>query len=529
MSLRVSQEANGFALDRLTGSLRDALEAVVVHPSERRVNRPTLGEVAAVVVISSVIAAVAFALSDRFPAWLDEAQFIDPAASRLFGDGFSSTAWPFQTRVEYWAGNAPLYSALLADWMRAVGFGTVEARSFNYLLAVIAGVLLWWACCRLGVLRKPTTRLLFVVTFLAGHGVTLDIWSARYDCLAMVLAALCLLNVTISSQTTRTIGFVVLGALLPATGIHLLFYIGLMTAVSVLAFRRDAMPAAGALGAGVALGMAFLYLLFSTNGVWFKFLVATAGAQHSVTGQLAQVVVQGDLRGVQRLVQFPLAFLEDHSFAVIIAVAAIAFSLTPSNASSRLRASARLAIASGVLIPTALFLAGKFPIYYGWMALAPTALFVYAWGEEYCDRTRSGWRNWPLIVTIAAALVGLPTYVAKAMQLPVTDRNTAIDEIGRRELRPDDWVYADYASYLSARRVATVVMIPSYANTFLVPGLPERENVTALFVSPSTLEAAIERVGGDWIVSTTPGNLPADTRDNTPRVYRRRVKGGTSQ
>jgi hypothetical protein len=524
MLLPTAQHKPTRGLDRLTGHLRDALEAIVVDPGRTRpaMIGPTRREAVAVTVIGGAIAAIAFAMSDRFPIWIDEVMGIDPGASLLFGDGFSSTAWPFQTRAEYWAGNSPLYYALLADWMRAVGFGVAEARSFNYLLAVIAGVLLWWGCCRLAILRTPTTRLLFVVTFLAGHGVTLNIWSARHDCLTMVLAALCLLNVTIPSQSARTIGFVVLGALLPMSGLHVLFYIGLLTAVSLLVFRRDAMPAASALGAGVTLGMAFLYLMFHTNGVWFKFLFSTVGAQHSITGQLAQVAVQGDMEGLRRLMGFPLAFLEDHSFAVILAAAVVAFWLTPRGAPFRLRASAQLAIVSGALIPTALFLAGKFPIYYGWMALAPTAMFVFAWGEEYFGRSASAMWRWPLIITMAACLAGLPTYVAKSIGLPVTERNTAIDSTARTELHADDWVYADYASYVSARRVATVVMVAGYGNSALVPGLPERERVTALFVSPRNLEAAIERVGGEWTVSTTDWKPSADATDNTPRIYRRR-------
>ena len=524
MLLRLQPDESGLGLDRLGRPLREALEAVVVPPSHegRAVVGPTLRETVAVVVISSTIVAVAFAMSDRFPIWIDEVMGIDPGANLLLGHGFSSTAWPFQPRGEYWAGNSPLYYALIADWMRAVGFGIVEARSLNYLLAVIAAVLLWWACCRLAILRTPTTRLLFVVTFLAGHGVTLNIWSARHDCLTMVLAALCLLNLSAKSEVVRTIGFVALGALLPLAGIHVTVYLGLLTVAGLLAFRRHAMPAAAALGAGVTLGMAFLYLMFSTNGVWFEFLIAIAGAQHSITGQLAQVVLQGDLEGVRRLVEFPLAFLLDHSFAVILAAAAIAFWFTPRDAPSRLRASARLALLSGSLIPTALFLAGKFPIYYGWMALVPTAMCLFAWTEEFGRRSPGAWR-WPLGVAVIATAVGLPTYVANALRLPDNELNSVIDERGRRELHTDDWVYADYVAYVSARRVAAVVMVPAYGNTFLVPGLPEREKVTALFVSPRNLKAAIERVGGDWMIPPTVGDADADATISAPRIYRRRA------
>ena len=521
MLLQTPTESFG---SRLTTQLRDALELVFVHPSrvDRAICRPTVIEAIAVIMIGAAVVAVAFVMCDRFPIWVDEVMDIDPAANALFGHGFSSTVWPFQVRGEYWAGQSPLYFALLADWIRIVGFGVVEARSLNYALVVVAGVLLWWGCHRLAILRTPTARLLFVVTFLAGHGVTLAVWSARYDCLAMVLAALCLLNLSATSKLVRTIGFVVLGAVLPLAGFQLVVYIGLLTAVGLLAFRRDAIPAASALGAGVTLGMAFLYLMFSTNGVWIKFLASAAGSQNSITGQLAQVVLQGDLKGVRRLLEFPLAFLADHSFAVILAAAAIAFWFTPRDAPSRLRASARLALLSGALIPTALFFAGKFPIYYGWMALVPTAMCLFAWTEEFGRRSPGAWR-WPLGVAVVAIVVGLPTYVANAIRLPAYERNSVADQTASRELVADDWVYADYASYVAARRVATVVMVPSYGNSALVPGLPEKERVTALFVSSRNLKAAIDRVGGDWIMASRAVDADADATNSTPKVYRRRA------
>src|SRR5687768_12441274 len=55
--------------------------------------------------------------------WIDEVMFCDPAINYLTGRGFTSTAWPVQSREETFAGNAPLYPLMLIPWLKVFGVG----------------------------------------------------------------------------------------------------------------------------------------------------------------------------------------------------------------------------------------------------------------------------------------------------------------------------------------------------------------------------------------------------------------------
>jgi hypothetical protein len=68
----------------------------------------------------------------RYPAvGTDEVQFADPAVRFASGLGFTSTAWHGQDSSRFWAGNAPLYSGLLAFWLCAVGCSQFAVRWLN--------------------------------------------------------------------------------------------------------------------------------------------------------------------------------------------------------------------------------------------------------------------------------------------------------------------------------------------------------------------------------------------------------------
>ncbi|SVD30864.1 uncharacterized protein METZ01_LOCUS383718, partial [marine metagenome] len=57
------------------------------------------------------------ATATRYPVpWTDEVLYIDPAINLAEGNGFISTAWPSQSKEEFWASNSPLYPLLQAGW-----------------------------------------------------------------------------------------------------------------------------------------------------------------------------------------------------------------------------------------------------------------------------------------------------------------------------------------------------------------------------------------------------------------------------
>src|SRR6185369_1314971 len=197
----------------------------------------------------------------------DEVMFTDPAASLLFGRGFTSCAWPHQGCDAFFAGYPPLYPALLYGWMRVLGFGPTAVRALDYVLLVVAVAALWLAVARLELVPTRRGRLWLVALLLLGYGMTFCYRSARVDCLGIALVASLVLAFSLRSTTRRCAVLAALALLLPLTGLQLLVYaaliVVLLTAQAGTTLRRELVSVA----AGLVAGVAVLYALYTAAGV----------------------------------------------------------------------------------------------------------------------------------------------------------------------------------------------------------------------------------------------------------------------
>src|SRR5438045_50028 len=95
------------ALVRFKDFIQNRLAAFGTH--ERRV----VVAFAALLFIANVLTAKVT------PITLDDEVLLSDAGVNLYmGHGFTSTAWPGQSKSEFWAGNLPLYSACLSVWLK---------------------------------------------------------------------------------------------------------------------------------------------------------------------------------------------------------------------------------------------------------------------------------------------------------------------------------------------------------------------------------------------------------------------------
>ena len=110
-------------------------------------------EIISLGVLLSVFFIINLFTVDKFPCVSqDEVMFTDPAANLYLGNGFTSSAWFFQGREEFWAGNLPLYSFLVYCWIKLFGFSLTAVRSFNYVLITGSALFLWLGIIRLKLL-----------------------------------------------------------------------------------------------------------------------------------------------------------------------------------------------------------------------------------------------------------------------------------------------------------------------------------------------------------------------------------------
>lgn len=475
-------------------------------------SKQVLVESVGFLVIAALCIGISFALQQHFYPWLDEAQFLDPAANLYFGNGWTSTAWPYQARTEFWAGNAPLFSCLMYIWIKTFGFGISQMRSLNYFLIVIAGWLILVGVRRFGIIRCVANRLLLAATLFTGYGITFCYWSARYDILALLLASFGFLACTIARERLRNFLVFVIGFLVPLSGVQLVAYSVVMVIFIYISSNRSVLRQLKMLGYGIGLGFIVLTSVFAANGVLKKFAIATLGSQHLITGQIAQFALQGDQKGIARIWSFPMIFVTDASFAILSAIMIIVWGhLKLAGLQKNSMGVTRFGFLAVLVIPGGLFALGKFPVYYTWMAYIPVAICLVASLE--IAELRSSMRVLVKLGIAAACLVGMPRLIVNALERP--SYATVIEPINDA-IKEGDWVYADNSAYFACReRVKKgFVYIADYGHTSVIPGIPEVERLNKLAVKPDRFSRLLNEVGGHW-------RLASGSADSLIAVYER--------
>jgi hypothetical protein len=431
--------------------------------------------------LSIVFLAINLITSTRYPAvWVDEIQFADPAVNLVLHGEFSSSAWIVQTSHEFWAGNAPLYTVMLSQWLRLFGVSALAVRSMNYVLMLAVVWLIWFLARRKDWIGQPNLRLALAVLLMTGQGMMFAYRTGRYDVVGMLLfATTAFFWPAAPDGRARLFPIAVVAAVMPLAGLQLI-PAALLLGVLTLAFQgRIALPAVIATGAGLVVGAGLLYAFYASHGVWRAFRAST-----SAVG----VVGQGIGFKIETL---PHSFWYDKSELLLLAAAAV---LVWGGRHAGLRQSVMLfAITAALLIPASLHMAAKFPIYYSWMVFIPLAIAVFrALGSAavHPPARRVAW-----VVIAMAGLAGLPLRLA-AVGLNWAFRSQApISQFVSDNLKPDDVVVADFKAYYPVKLNCKALFALPYLGVMTAP---ESASVTALLIQPSDLAVASRAVGPGW-------------------------------
>src|ERR1700722_10440791 len=170
--------------------------------------------------------------ADKSPVvWTDEVMYADPAINLYQGHGFTSGAWYAQTLEKFWAGNVPLYHFVLFGWLKLFVFTLVSVRSLHYLLVGLAAIVAWDAVRRLGLIRKPSHRLVFCLLVLLSSASIYAYRMARPESLCMLLLASALWAFSIRGRLLRLFLVALSGLLLACTGLQMGPYLFLLCAI----------------------------------------------------------------------------------------------------------------------------------------------------------------------------------------------------------------------------------------------------------------------------------------------------------
>jgi len=352
----------------------------------------------ALAALLSFFLAISLSTATRYPpVWVDEVQFTDPAVNLVLEGRFSSTVWIVQRGNEFWAGNTPLYTLMLAAWMKVFGVSALAVRSLNCILMVVAIGLLWELTRRRHWISRPDLRLALCALLLISRGMVFTYRMGRYDVVGLVLFAAAALVWTEQKGLTRNLLLGLLAALVPWAGLQLIPAAMVYCALVLIFLGWSETPGVAAVAVGSGVGSLALYALYMSQGVWRAFRLST-----TAVGTIGQGLGA-------KLLTLPAAYFYDKSFTLVLAAAAL---LAIRDRRKLLPWRENLLVfglLAALLIPGFLAVIGKFPLYYSWMAFVPLAIAVMG---ELQAMTPGPARRAVCVTLVMAGLIGLPPRLA---------------------------------------------------------------------------------------------------------------------
>jgi hypothetical protein len=435
----------------------------------------------ALVAICLFFLAISLATASRYPpVWIDEVQFTDPAVNLVLHRHFSSTVWIVQRGNEFWAGNTPLYTLILAGWLEVFVVSALAVRSLNSVLMVVAIGLLWELTRRNRWISRPDLRLALCTLLLTAHGMVFSYRMGRYDVVGLVLFAAAALIWTEQKGLTRYVLLGLCGALVPWAGLQLLPATVAYCALLLGFIGWSAAPAIVAIIAGSGAGSLALYTLYKSRGVWGAFRLST-----TAVGTIGQSFGT-------KLLSVPAAYFHDKSFTLVLA-AAILLALSDRRKLLAWRENLLVfGLVAALLIPGFLAALGKFPLYYSWMVFVPLAIAVLG---ELQDVTAGPARRAVCAMLLVAGLIGLPPRIAAVMWNWNSMSPKTTEDFVASNLTPRDVVIADFKTYYPVKLRCKALYAPTYVQ-MMTP--EENRTVSALLVSPQQYAMVARAVGGNW-------------------------------
>ena len=446
------------------------------------------------------------------PVWLDEVTVADPAVNLYLGNGFTSTAWHYQTKEQFWASNAPLHQILLYHWLLIFGLNPVSVRSINFVLMAIAIFLIWLAVYRLNLVTSVGSRLTLIALLICGAGTMANYIKGRYDCIGISLLAAIFLAYSIKPLWLRCMMILTISIFIPIAGINLLPY-GLILAILLLIYlKRDFWREFLSIALGTGIGIVFLYVLYVTNGV-AKVMLASAGGHglagavdSDVVGQFGEtdlatkiiyVLVNSPNILLTRMANLPRWFFQDVSFVALL-VLLLGFTIYKYRTKTFKRNSVlSFGIAIAVIVPVFLGILRDYPFYYSWMAYIPITICVTSLIPEVWQLNKL-WRFLGIVFIVAACLPGYPTKLITAMRKPsLSEAYTKLEQFVAENINQNDLVYSDFEAYYYLKiKQLDYVLFPQYQDMM---SAQEKQELSVLIIKSEDYPQVVNLIGGNWV------------------------------
>ncbi|MEK6749915.1 MAG: hypothetical protein AABY83_12035 [Pseudomonadota bacterium] len=423
--------------------------------------------------------------SAQYPVvWIDEVMFVDPAINLYLGDGFTSTAWPYQDLDRFFAGYPPLYSLLLTAWIYITAIDPVSLRAMNYLLIIAATVAILSAAARKRWIIRGNYRVLLALLILTCYSISMSYRSDRPDTLMLLMAAGLFLTATLKTQATRTVLMFTLAALFPFVGLQLVMYTGLTTLLVLTYVRKEFLKDFFLINGGMFIGLLAMLAIYAKIGVLSDFINAMQGG--STTGFI-QGLMQGHF-------DHQNALPKDLSFLLLFPTSILTFMALRQRGNYPHKPLLSYSLVASIVIPAALIILGKFPTYYSWMIYVPLSIAVVAVISE----TKSRIHALILSMLTATCLVGLPFQLLMISYDWADRSHDAIVNAVHKNISASDWALTDYGAYFAVKTTAKRTYSPHYTPRLTAQ---EKDSITVIIAADEFVKKATGAIGGKWYIA----------------------------
>jgi hypothetical protein len=411
--------------------------------------------------------------------WADETLFADPAWHLARGEGLTSTFWP-QPRGTFFATNVPLYSVLLAGWMKVFGFSPRALRALNIVLITLAAGCVWLGVRRGGLIRSARAALLLLLVLLLSGEVTTITRNGRYDALCALGCSVAFLSATLRSKRARDSLAFVAGIFLPLAGFQMTLYVAGLGVVLLIFWPKRVLQFLLWLGAGIAAGLCTLVLVLVTHDALdrFVFTLRLVKPLQSPPGGIRE--------WVHAAIAHPTLAIGG---AVLVVLAVDAWR----RGRLRARSPETFGILAAIIIPLALGVFYHFRGEYGWMISAPV-LIPIVMSIERVDRV-GGVRYLASAGLAIIALIGFPLTLANAINRAPGRDYARVEAFVARNVEPADRAAIDAAAFYPVRRISADCVGRYHLNA-MAPA--DKVRISVLVIHPS-IEPIVQReLGGKW-------------------------------
>ena len=340
----------------------------------------------------------AITLSNLTP-WIDEVMMLDTSYNMAFHGSWETTAWyrvvgqyPFSTYP-------PLYQMLACGWMQIFGASLVAVRSMNLLFTFVLGGVSHRLMERHGVHLTPWTTSLFTMLLWGTSEMAWIYRNGRPDMLCALIFVLTILAIDhymlVKSRVNR-LAVIATSALLLCSGIQVAVYLcvlWLFFFIAMRELRKEMVHLLVLLLSGFLLGLGLVSLFMLAHDRLLAF--ACSIIQYSATlSDIAWAVLPWVgkvfdfnlepftqkllvLNTETSLTQRRALMTEYRSFVILSPVALLAYTASfRGNWRNILSDKGFLWLLCALYVPVMMNLAGRFTIYYRWMAFLPLIVSV---------------------------------------------------------------------------------------------------------------------------------------------------------